>query len=66
MKIKAKTHKGMKKRVRVTGSGKITRDKRRARNSRINRMQNKATNTDTKQLILSKDATRKAKRLLNI
>ncbi len=66
--MKAKTHKSTAKRVKITrnGKGKVTRMKRRARNSRTSRAIGKDTNTDAKNMILSKVESKKVKKLLNI
>ncbi len=62
--MKNKTHKSTAKRVKLTAGGKVTRSKRRYRNSRINRKANKPKNTDLKNLKLAKVEAKKIKLLI--
>ncbi len=66
-KSKIKTHKATAKRIRITGNGKLKRDKRQQRNSRFSRTTNrKSSNTDTKNIPLAKVEVKRIKKLLNI
>lgn len=68
MKAKIKTHKASKKRFKVTGGGKVTRDKQRARNSSHLRNKRKSTKRIIPENLElgSKKEAKKIKRLLNI
>lgn len=65
MKNKIKTHKGTKKRIKISGSGKIMRQQRQNRMQRFARGTNsKSKNTDTKALEISDAEKKRVKRLL--
>lgn len=66
MKNKAKTHKGLAKRIKITGSGKLTKLKAK-RHQRFSRGSNsKPKNTDQKSQYVSKTNEKKVKKLLQI
>ncbi len=57
-KVKQKTHKGTVKRLKLTGTGKVT------RNTRRNRVHVRLDNVDKKSLQLSKVESKKVKKLI--
>ena len=64
---KLKTPKSVLKRFKITGTGKVTRAKRSHRNQRFSRGTNtKDTNTERKNLELSKSASKKVIRVLGL
>lgn len=66
MKNKAKTHKSTAKRIKITGSGKVTRTSKTHRKQRFSRTTNrKSKNTDVKGLELAPVEANKVKKLLH-